>query len=104
MTQKNRLTTVPDAPMLSLFQALVSFLTDEAQVRGWQDVSERLKAVEAVLTAFSDPGDLIYEPFCGSGTQIVAAERAMALAGGPMNTMPWSASACENAAFSDKKP
>ena len=23
--------------------------------------------VEAVLTAFSDPGDLIYEPFCGSG-------------------------------------
>jgi len=32
--------------------------------------------VEFVLTAFSDPGDLIYEPFCGSGTQIVAAERA----------------------------
>ena len=32
--------------------------------------------VEAVLTAFSDSGDLIYEPFCGSGTQIVAAERA----------------------------
>ena len=32
--------------------------------------------VEAVLTAFSDPGDLTYEPFCGSGTQIVAAERA----------------------------
>jgi DNA modification methylase len=32
--------------------------------------------VEAVLTAFSDPGDLIYEPFCGSGTQLVAAERS----------------------------
>ena len=32
--------------------------------------------VEAVLTAFSDPGDLIYEPICGSGTQLVAAERA----------------------------
>ena len=32
--------------------------------------------VEAVLTAFSDSGDLTYEPFCGSGTQIVAAERA----------------------------
>jgi len=31
--------------------------------------------VESVLTAFSDPGDMIYEPFCGSGTQIVAAER-----------------------------
>jgi len=32
--------------------------------------------VEASLTAFSGPGDLIYEPFCGSGTQLVAAERA----------------------------
>jgi DNA modification methylase len=32
--------------------------------------------VEAVLEAFTDPGDLVYEPFCGSGTQIVAAERA----------------------------
>lgn len=32
--------------------------------------------VEAVPTAYSVPGNLIYEPFCGSGTQIVAAERA----------------------------
>ena len=32
--------------------------------------------VEAVVTAFLDPGDLIYEPFCGSGTQLVATERA----------------------------
>ena len=31
--------------------------------------------VEAVLEAFSDPGDLIFEPFCGSGTQLIAAER-----------------------------
>jgi DNA modification methylase len=30
--------------------------------------------VEAVLAAFSDPSDLIYEPFCGSGTQLIAAE------------------------------
>lgn len=32
--------------------------------------------VEAVLAAFTDPGDLVYEPFCGSGTQMIAAERA----------------------------
>ena len=32
--------------------------------------------VEAVLAAFSNTGDLIYEQFCGSGTQIVAAEHA----------------------------
>lgn len=51
MTQKNRLTTVPDTSMLSLYQALVSFLHDEAHVRGWQDVSERLKAVGAALSA-----------------------------------------------------
>ncbi|MFN3615391.1 MAG: DNA-methyltransferase, partial [Rubrimonas sp.] len=31
--------------------------------------------VEAVLAAFTDPGDLVFEPFCGSGTQLIAAER-----------------------------
>lgn len=32
--------------------------------------------VEALLEAFTDPDDLVFEPFCGSGTQIVAGERA----------------------------
>jgi DNA modification methylase len=27
-----------------------------------------------MLTAFSDPGDLAFEPFCGSGTGIISAE------------------------------
>lgn len=49
MTQKNRLTAVPDTSMLSLYKALVGFLTEEAQGRGWQEVSERLKAVQNVL-------------------------------------------------------
>lgn len=31
--------------------------------------------VEAVLEAFTDPSDLVFEPFCGSGTQLIAAER-----------------------------
>lgn len=31
--------------------------------------------VEAVLEAFTDPGELVFEPFCGSGTQSIAAER-----------------------------
>ena len=31
--------------------------------------------VEAVLEAFTDPDDLVFEPFCGSGTQLIAAER-----------------------------
>lgn len=31
--------------------------------------------VAELLTAFSDPGDTIYEPFCGSGTSIIGAER-----------------------------
>jgi DNA modification methylase len=34
-----------------------------------------VRLVEEVLAAFSDPGDLLYEPFCGSGTQILGAER-----------------------------
>lgn len=49
MTQKNRLTAVPDTSMLSLYKALVGFLVEEAQIRGWDDVSERLKAVQDVL-------------------------------------------------------
>ncbi|HXI78159.1 MAG TPA: site-specific DNA-methyltransferase [Steroidobacteraceae bacterium] len=28
-----------------------------------------------IITAFSDPGDTVYEPFTGSGTQIIAAEQ-----------------------------
>lgn len=31
--------------------------------------------VEAVLEAFTNAGDLVFEPFCGSGTQLIAAER-----------------------------
>ena len=30
--------------------------------------------VEAVLKAFTDPGDLVFEPFCSSGTPLVAAD------------------------------
>ena len=49
MTQKNRLAAVPDTSMLSLCRALVGFLTDEAQSRGWSDVSERLRHVQDAL-------------------------------------------------------
>ena len=28
-----------------------------------------------MLTAFSDPGDIVYEPFAGSGTQLISAEQ-----------------------------
>jgi DNA modification methylase len=28
-----------------------------------------------IITAFSDPGDTVYEPFTGSGTQLIAAEK-----------------------------
>lgn len=53
MTQKNRLAAVPNTSMLSLYKALVSFLIEEAEVRGWRDVSERLKSVEAALAGRS---------------------------------------------------
>ncbi|WP_245541067.1 DNA methyltransferase [Octadecabacter antarcticus] len=38
--------------------------------------------VEAVLAVFSDPSNLIYEPFNSSGTQLVAAERTGQRCGG----------------------
>ena len=49
MIQKKRLAAVPNASMVSLYRALVGFLIAEADVRGWDDVSERLRAVEAAL-------------------------------------------------------
>lgn len=50
MTEKNnRLAAVPNTSMLSLYKALVAFLVAEAQLRGWDDVSERLKSVESAL-------------------------------------------------------
>jgi DNA modification methylase len=33
-----------------------------------------VELVTEIVTAFSDPGDLAYEPFCGSGTQLISAE------------------------------
>lgn len=50
MTEKNRLAAVPNNAMLSLYRSLVNFLIEEADVRGWSDVSERLKSVENALT------------------------------------------------------
>lgn len=54
MTQKSRLTAVPESSMLSLFKALVNFLSEEAKLRNWDDVSERLKAVENALAQRGD--------------------------------------------------
>jgi DNA modification methylase len=31
--------------------------------------------VDEMLTAFSDPGDVVFEPFSGSGTQLISAEK-----------------------------
>jgi DNA modification methylase len=31
--------------------------------------------VSEMLTAFSDPDDIVYEPFCGSGTQLISAQK-----------------------------
>lgn len=31
---------------------------------------------EQVITAYSDPDQIVYEPFCGSGSSIIAAHRA----------------------------
>jgi hypothetical protein len=56
MTKKSSLAAVPDASMLSLYKALVGFLASEAQVRGWDDVGERLKAVEAALSGRAAKG------------------------------------------------
>ena len=53
MTKKNSLGTVPDPSMLTLFRSIVTFLSDEAEGRGWEDISERLKSVEHALAGRS---------------------------------------------------
>jgi len=54
MTKKNTLGAVPDSSMLTLFRSIVGFLDEEANGRGWHDVSERLKAVERALAGHRD--------------------------------------------------
>jgi DNA modification methylase len=34
-----------------------------------------VKLAEHIMLAFSDEGEIVYEPFCGSGTSLIAAER-----------------------------
>lgn len=54
MIKKNSLGTVPDTSMLTLFRSIVTFLTEEAEGRGWGDITERLKSVENALGVRSD--------------------------------------------------
>ena len=53
MTKKNTLGSVPDASMLTLFKGVVTFLGEEAHGRGWNDITERLKAVEKALAGLN---------------------------------------------------
>jgi DNA modification methylase len=34
-----------------------------------------VKLVEHIMRAFADGGDVVFEPFCGSGTSVIAGER-----------------------------
>ena len=34
-----------------------------------------LKLLERIIAASSNPGDTVFDPFCGSGTTLVAAQR-----------------------------
>ena len=49
MQDTNDLGSVPDPSMLALFKSLLGFLTSEAEGRGWDEISERLRAVENAL-------------------------------------------------------
>jgi hypothetical protein len=49
MLDDTDLGSVPDSSMISLFKGLIGFLSTEAQSRGWDDVSQSLKAVESNL-------------------------------------------------------
>jgi hypothetical protein len=49
------LDTVPDPSMMALCAGLVSFLSQEAQERGWTEIATRLRSVEQALTGQAQP-------------------------------------------------
>ncbi len=58
-----------------------------------------------IITAFSDPGDTVYEPFAGSGTQIIAAEQHNRTCLGMEVAPIYTDVACRRfAAFTDTEP
>lgn len=54
MMDDNDLGSVPDASMLALFKSLVTFLSSEAEVRGWSDIKTRLQSVESALSGLQE--------------------------------------------------
>lgn len=52
--KKNWRAAVPNTSVVSLYKALVSFLIEEAQLRGWHDVSECVRSVNAALPGRAD--------------------------------------------------
>jgi DNA modification methylase len=58
-----------------------------------------------IITAFSDPGDTVFEPFAGSGTQIIAAEQNNRTCLGMEVAPIYTDVACRRfAAFTDTEP
>ncbi len=58
-----------------------------------------------IITAFSDPGDTVYEPFAGSGTQFIAAEQHSRTCLGMEVAPIYTDVACRRfAAFTDTEP
>jgi hypothetical protein len=53
----------------------VPTLNNMAHERTGYPTQKPLRLLERVISAHSRPGDLVYDPFCGSGTTILAAER-----------------------------
>jgi site-specific DNA-methyltransferase (adenine-specific) len=52
----------------------IPYLNPKAKERTGYPTQKPLLLLERIITLTTDPGDLILEPFCGSGTTLVAAK------------------------------
>src|SRR5262249_23015321 len=69
-----------------------------ARVTGAHPAEFPVALPEFFIRAFSDPGDIIYDPFLGSGTTLIAAERTGRIGVGMECSPKYSALALERAA------
>lgn len=73
-TKRGRLYFHPDGPVLTDVWDLPFLSTVSRERVGWP-TQKPLALLERIIRASSDPGDVVADFFCGSGTTLVAAQR-----------------------------
>jgi len=71
---KRYLDEVPGAPLGTVWDDMPPINSQAAERVGYP-TQKPLALLERIISASSNPGDLVFDPFCGCGTAVVAAEK-----------------------------